>query len=42
MQAVAFKMDKQVLLYSTKNCIQYPVINHHGKNFFKENIYMFN
>ena len=23
-------------LYSTGNCIQYPVINHHGKEYYKQ------
>ena len=28
-----YRMDKQqVLLYSTENYIQYPVINHNGKS----------
>ena len=36
-------INKNVLLYSTENCIQYPVINHDGKNiFFKNCIYMYN
>ena len=29
-------MDNQVLLYSTGNYIQYPVINHNGKDHFKK------
>ena len=29
-----------VLLYSTGNCIQYPVINHNGKESEKEHIYV--
>ena len=34
-------MDNKVLLYSTGNFIQYPVINHHGKEYEKECIYMY-
>ena len=30
-------INHRVLPYSTGNCIQYPVINHHGKN-MKKNI----
>ena len=30
-------INNKVLLYSTGNCIQYPVINHN-----KKNIYMYN
>ena len=30
----------KVLLYSTGNYIQYPVINHNGKEYEKEYIYM--
>ena len=26
----------KVLLYSTRNCIQYPVTNHNGKEYEKE------
>ena len=35
-----YRMDKQqVLLYSTRNCIQYPVINHNGKEcIYKTNV----
>ena len=29
-------LDKKVLLYSTGNYIQYPVINHNGKEYKKE------
>ena len=31
-----------MLLYSTKNCIQYPMINHNGKEYEKEYICMHN
>ena len=30
----------KVLLYSTGNYFQYPVINHKGKEYIKKNIYM--
>ena len=37
MQAFIYRMDKQqVLLYSTENDIQYPVINHNGKEYIKK------
>ena len=43
MQTIIYRMDKQkVLLYSTGNYIQYPVINHNGKEYEKECIYMYN
>ena len=29
-------INNKVLLYSTGNCIQYPVINHNGKEYEKE------
>ena len=29
-------IKNKVLLYSTENCIQYPVINHNGKEYEKE------
>ena len=32
-------INNQVLLYSTGNYIQYPVINHNGKNMKKSSIY---
>ena len=28
-------INKKVLLYSTENYIQYPMINHNGKEYFK-------
>ena len=31
-------IDNKVLLYNTENYIQYPVINHNGKEY--ENIYI--
>ena len=33
-------INNKVLLYSTGSSIQYPVINHHGKEYRKEYIYM--
>ena len=35
-------LSNKVLLYSTGNYIQYPVINHNGKKYEKEGIYMYN
>ena len=32
-------INSKVLLYSTRNCIQYPVINHNGKQY--KNIYIY-
>ena len=34
-------INSNVLLYSTANYIQYPVINHNGKEYAKECIYMY-
>ena len=34
-------INNKVLLHSTKNSIQYSVINHNGKN-MKKNVYMYN
>ena len=34
MQAIIYRMDKQkILLDNTGNSIQYPVINHNGKEY---------
>ena len=30
----------KVLLYSTGNCVQHPVINHNGKEYEKEHVYV--
>ena len=39
-------INNKVLLYSTENCIQYPMINHSGKEYIKTNVniylYMYN
>ena len=35
-------INNKVLMYSTGNCIQYPVINHNGKEYDQECIYMWN
>ena len=34
------RINSKVLLYSTENYIQFPVINHNGKEYEKENIYV--
>ena len=34
-------INNKVLLYSTGNYIQYPVINHNGKEYEKECVYMY-
>ena len=34
-------INSKVLLYSTGNYIQYPVINHNGKEYFFKNVYMY-
>ena len=36
------RITNKVLLYSTGSYIQYPVINHNGKDCTKECIYMYN
>ena len=42
MHTTIYKMDKlQVLLYSTGNYSQYPVINHKGKESEKEYLYIY-
>ena len=33
-------INNKILLYSTENYIQYPVINHNGKEYEKECIYI--
>ena len=35
-------INNKVLLYSTGNYIQYPVINHDGKEYEKECIHVYN
>ena len=35
-------IKNKVLLYSTGNYSQYPIINHNGKEYGKECIYMYN
>ena len=35
-------INNKVLLYSTENYSQYPVINHNGKEYEKECIHMYN
>ena len=36
------RIHNKVLLYSTGNYIQYPVVNHNGKEYEKEYIYVYN
>ena len=33
-------INNKVLLYSTENYIQYPMINHNGKEYLKKNVYI--
>ena len=33
-------IKNKVLIYSTGNYVQYPVINHNGKEYKNENVYM--
>ena len=33
-------INNKVLLYSTENYIQYPMINHNGKEYFKKRMYI--
>ena len=33
-------INNKALLYSTENSVQYPVINHNGKEYEKEYIYI--
>ena len=35
-------INSKVLRYSTGDCIQYPGIHHHGKEYEKECIYLYN
>ena len=35
-------INNKVLIYSTGNYIQYPVINHNGKEYKKECVYVYN
>ena len=34
-------INNKVLLYTTENYIQYPLINHKGKEYLKRNVYLF-
>ena len=34
-------MNNKILLYSPRNCIQHPVVNHNGKEYEKEYIYIY-
>ena len=36
---LSLAIKSSVLLYSTENCVQYPMINHNGKEYvFKKNV----
>ena len=35
------QINNKVLLYSTRNCIQYPLINHNGREYEKAYLYMY-
>ena len=39
-QTTIYKINNKVLLYSMGNYIQYPVINHNGKEYEKEYVYI--
>ena len=39
MQTIIYRMNKQVLLYSTGNYIQHPVKNNNGKEYEKECVF---
>ena len=39
MQTITFRMDRQGPTVEHRNYIQYPVINHNGKD-FKKSVYM--
>ena len=34
------RIENKVLLYISENCIQYPMINHNGKEYLKRNVYI--
>ena len=36
------RINNKVLVYSTENYIQYPVMNHNGQEYEKEWIYVYN
>ena len=42
MQTIYIEGMNKVLLQSTGNYIQHPVINHHGKEYEKECVHMYN
>ena len=35
-------INSKILLYSTKKHIQYPMINHNGKEYIKKSLYVYN
>jgi len=41
MQTIIYTMAKQVQLHGTGNSIQYPVINHNGKEYENESVYTY-
>ena len=42
MQTIIYRMDKHLdPTVCTANCIQYPVINHNGKKYEKQCIYVY-
>ena len=40
MQTITHRMEKQGPTVYNRECVQYPVINHSGKESEKENIYI--
>ena len=40
-QTTIYEINNKVLLYSTGNYIQYPVINHNGKEYEEEYVYIY-
>ena len=34
-------INNKVLLYSTENYIQYPMVNHNGKEYLKKRMYIY-
>ena len=42
MQTIIGQINNKVPLYSTGNYIQYPVINHNGKEYGEARIYAYN
>ena len=38
MQAIIYRINKKILLHSTGNYIEYPVINHNGREYEQESL----